>query len=139
MTFATRLASRFAVVGAVASAAVYVGASGAHADEEFTDYEVVRVPFSLDGVGSGISDDVSCPEEKKVIGGGASVDDRGDRLAPFRIDLLESGPTRNETAWAVTVRNTGGSVVTGNLYAICADVEEEDDDEGDEGDEGDED
>lgn len=122
MTFATRLASRFAVVGAVAGAAVLLGASGAHADDKLTDYEVVSVPFSLVGVGSAVSDDVSCPAGKRVLGGGASVDDSGDRLAPFRIDLLESGPTEDERAWAVTVRNTGRSVVSGNLYAICADV-----------------
>lgn len=123
MTFATRLASRFAVVGAVAGAAVVLGVGGAQADDKVTDYEVVRVPFSLVGVGSGISDDVPCPEGKRVLGGGASVDDSGDRFAPFRIDLLESGPTEDETAWAVTVRNTSRWAVSGNLYAICAEVD----------------
>ncbi|MFJ5780195.1 hypothetical protein [Streptomyces sp. NPDC093094] len=82
-------------------------------------YEVVTSSFAIEGQGVA-KVTLACPAGKKVLGGGVNADS-GDLTA---LDLVESAPTLDATAWRASVVGSAGMPRTeGHFYAVCADVD----------------
>jgi collagen triple helix repeat protein len=62
-------------------------------------------------------DEADCPAGTKVLGGGVTAGNEGDRS---KLHVYESGPAGVADGWYVGVRNDGADTVPIFIWAICA-------------------
>ena len=64
---------------------------------------------------TGRSEQVTCPSDKKALGGGGST-------TGYNGKLVNSAPTNPGTGWVAAYQNTGNTPVTVYAWVICANV-----------------
>lgn len=98
------------------------GPQGPVGEDGVSGYEIVSQeatvdfePVNLAGLG------VTCPEEKKVLGGGGTV--LTEKGSDIEVAIVSNGPLSDRT-WAADLQKREGSGnVTFTVHAICAIVE----------------
>lgn|GEM_PF-1474633 len=86
------------------------------------DVEYVRRDVTIPG-NSGQSYYMSCPEGKKLIGGGGGHRDLNSAMYDIQVHYSGPDPSTGGNRWRFFVRNTNGSSRALLLYCICAKVQ----------------
>lgn len=86
------------------------------------DVQYVRRDVTIPG-NSGQSYYMSCPDGKKLIGGGGGHRDLNTAMYDIRVHYSGPDPSTNGARWRFFVRNTNSSSRALLLYCICAKVQ----------------
>jgi hypothetical protein len=92
------------------------GVPGPQGASGVSGYQVVVTPGASVSSGGFITRTATCPDGKKVLGGGASASN------PYVMWTLESAPLNEGAGWSGTMENRSSSTQTIYVWAICAGI-----------------